>query len=62
MLNYRYSIAVTARTAIVKGSGPILLKLTSFGCYGNEASFDQCSHAGWGNTDGCDHSRDAVVV
>jgi hypothetical protein len=60
MLNY--SKAVTARTSIVKGSGPILLKLRNGGCYGYEASIDQCYHNSWGNTDGCDHSRDAGVV
>jgi hypothetical protein len=58
MLNYPK--AVTARTAIIKGSGPILLKRLS--CYGYEASIDQCRHWGWGYKYDCDHSEDAGVV
>ncbi|XP_031555707.1 deleted in malignant brain tumors 1 protein-like, partial [Actinia tenebrosa] len=60
MLNY--SKAVIAKTASVKGTGPIWLKLRGYGCYGHEESIDQCPHGGWGNTGGCDHSRDAGVV
>ncbi|XP_031555779.1 deleted in malignant brain tumors 1 protein-like, partial [Actinia tenebrosa] len=58
MLNY--SKAVTATTASVKGTGPIWL--TGLDCGGSQKSIDQCPQVGWGNTDGCDHSRDAGVV
>ncbi|XP_031559299.1 deleted in malignant brain tumors 1 protein-like isoform X2 [Actinia tenebrosa] len=58
MLNY--SKAVTATTASIKGTGPIWLN--GLGCLGYEESIDQCRHAGWGNTSGCDHSRDAGVI
>ncbi|XP_031555710.1 neurotrypsin-like, partial [Actinia tenebrosa] len=58
MLNY--SKAVTATTASVKGTGQIWLK--GLLCTGSQESIDQCLHAGWGNTVGCDHRRDAGVV
>ncbi|XP_031561400.1 scavenger receptor cysteine-rich domain superfamily protein-like isoform X2 [Actinia tenebrosa] len=58
MLNY--SKAVTARTASVKGTGSIWLNRLY--CWGSQESIDQCYHAGWGNTGGCDHSHDAGVV
>ena len=35
--------------------------LKDIACLG-KTSFDQCTHGGWGNTAGCDHSRDAGVI
>ncbi|XP_031561367.1 lysyl oxidase homolog 2B-like, partial [Actinia tenebrosa] len=58
VLNYPKAVAAT--TASVKGTGPIWL--TGLDCLGFEESIDQCRHGGWGNTGGCDHSRDAGVV
>ncbi|XP_031564287.1 neurotrypsin-like [Actinia tenebrosa] len=55
-----YSKAVAATTASIKGTGQIWLK--GIRCLGSEESIDQCRHVGWGNTAGCDHSRDVGVV
>jgi len=54
MLNY--SKAVSARTANIKGSGPIYPKYLD--CYGHETSIEQCSQY----SVSCDHSDDAAVV
>jgi len=55
MLNY--SKAVSAGTANVKGSGPIVSNLS---CYGYEISIEQCYRDR--SPSGCDHRHDLAVV
>ena len=43
-----------------RGSGPVWL--TDLGCGGFEPGLDACPHKGWGNSDDCDHGRDAGVI
>ncbi|XP_031562121.1 macrophage scavenger receptor types I and II-like, partial [Actinia tenebrosa] len=58
MLNYKRGVRIG--TALVKGTGPILLK--GLDCYGGERSIDECPHDGWLNTNGCHHKQDVRVI
>ncbi|XP_038067599.1 deleted in malignant brain tumors 1 protein-like isoform X2 [Patiria miniata] len=50
---------VSAVTKFAMGSGPILLD--NLGCYGEESTLADCSHAGW-TVHNCEHSEDVGVI
>lgn len=58
-LGYPGAVAAVRNGGFGPGSGTILLD--DVNCNGNENKIDECSHAGWGQSN-CNHNEDAGVV
>lgn len=58
-LGYPGAVAAIRNGGFGAGTGTILLD--DVNCNGNENKIDECSHAGWGQSN-CHHSEDAGVV